>query len=78
MCNVLKRWRGVIAAGMCVISLLGPARAEAQVNQNAGALRGVVLDPEGKAVVNAAVLVRNEASAERSARRRPTGAAIFR
>lgn len=49
MCNVLKRWRGVLLTGMCVISLLGPARAEAQVNQNAGALRGVVLDPEGKA-----------------------------
>ena len=63
MCNVLKRWRGVLLTGVCVISLLGPARAEAQVNQNAGALSGVVLDPEGKAVVNAGALARSSVDA---------------
>src|SRR5258706_11263478 len=64
MRNVLRSWRGVLLAGMCVIFLLGPSPAQAQSNQNAGALSGVVLDPEGKAVVNATVLVRNEASAD--------------
>src|SRR5258705_10016227 len=62
--NVLRSWRGVLLAGMCVIFLLGPSPAQAQSNQNAGALSGVVLDPEGKAVVNATVLVRPDASAD--------------
>ena len=69
MRNLLKSRRGVIAAGVCVISLLGPVRAQALARaesraQSAGAavLNGVVLDPDGKVVVNATVLVRNDAS----------------
>jgi iron complex outermembrane receptor protein len=60
----VKRWRSVLVAGMCVISLLGSALAQAQTAQNSAAVNGSVMDPEGKVVVNAAILVRNEASAD--------------
>jgi iron complex outermembrane receptor protein len=64
MRDEVKRWRSVLVAGMCVISLLGSALAHAQTAQNSAALNGSVIDPEGKVVVNAAILVRNEASAD--------------
>ena len=46
---------------MCLLVLLSPAAVAAQ---SAASLSGSVIDPEGKAVANAAVLVRNEASAD--------------
>ena len=64
MRDVVKRWRSVLVAGMCVISLLGSALAQAQTAQNSAAVNGSVIDPEGKVVVNAAMLIRNEASAD--------------
>ena len=46
---------------MCLLVLLSPAAVAAQ---SAASLSGSVIDPEGKAVVNAAVLIRNEANAD--------------
>jgi iron complex outermembrane receptor protein len=46
---------------MCLLVLLSPAAVAAQ---SAASLSGSVIDPEGKAVANAAVLIRNEASAD--------------
>ena len=44
--------------------MTGTARLLAQVRPAAGALAGAVLDPDGKAVVGASVVIRNETSGE--------------
>jgi iron complex outermembrane receptor protein len=70
MLEALYCWRGRFVAAVSVIALLGPVHAQAQTSAataagpTTGALSGAVLDPEGKAVVNATVLIRNEATSE--------------
>ena len=59
MLTTLLRER-CVAAVMCV--LLGAVGLQAQTAGGAGIIAGTVLDPEGKAVPNATVNVKNEAT----------------
>ena len=61
MCDVARRWRCLFACFSLLLCL--GVSATAQSNDSSASLRGVVTDPEGKAVVNATVLIRNEATA---------------
>src|SRR5882672_6902913 len=61
MRNLLSRWCGVLAVGVCVLVVAGAVRLHAQAG---GALSGKVLDPDARVVVNAAIIIRNEASGE--------------
>src|SRR5215510_5170301 len=58
----LNRWRGVFACGLFAFTAMLSALVQAQ--GSSAALGGKVLDPEAKVVVNAAVIVRNEATNE--------------
>jgi iron complex outermembrane recepter protein len=62
MCDVARCWRYLIA-GVFLVFCMGAVPAAAQNADSSASLKGVVTDPEGKAVVNATVLIRNEASA---------------
>ena len=72
MCNVQRRARGIGAAALCVMCLCGSARAQSPIGADTGAATtagtataaGTVTDPEGKAVVNAAVVILNDATSE--------------
>src|ERR1700741_1684091 len=61
MRDVARCWRCLVAC-VSLLLCLGVS-ATAQTNDSSASLRGVVPDPEGKAVVNATVLIRNEATA---------------
>jgi iron complex outermembrane recepter protein len=52
------------ALGVCVLTLATPAIASAQAGSGVAAVTGVVLDPDAKVIVGAAVIVRNEATGE--------------
>ena len=60
VCFAICRWLVLAAA---VLLLVAPVAALAQ-GPTSAAMSGVVLDPDGKAVVDAAVIVRNETSGE--------------
>src|SRR5258705_295730 len=60
MRDVARRWRCLVACFSLLLCL--GVSATAQTNDSSASLKGVVTDPEGKAVVNATVLIRNEAS----------------
>ncbi|PYR66651.1 MAG: hypothetical protein DMF87_16030 [Acidobacteria bacterium] len=62
-------------AFLCLFVLVFAAVAAAQ---SAATLGGSVIDPEGKAVVNATVLVRNESSADLRASSSARSSSIFR
>ena len=52
------------ALGVCVLTLATPAVARAQATSGVAAVTGVVLDPDAKVIVNAAVIVRSETTGE--------------
>ena len=60
----ITRWasRAIVAAAIGVFTLALPCEARAQSESGAAALTGIVLDPDAKAVVNAAVVVRNDST----------------
>src|SRR5260221_12239529 len=60
MRDVARRWRCLVACFSLLLCL--GISATAQTNDSSASLKGVVTDPEGKAAVNATVLIRNEAS----------------
>src|SRR5262245_27842458 len=59
---VRNRWHRVFAGGLLAFTAMLSALVQAQ--GSGAALSGKVLDPEAKVVVNAAVIVRNEATNE--------------
>src|SRR5262245_51943660 len=59
MCDVPRCWRHVFTCFFLLLCMGSPAIA--QTNDSSASLKGVVTDPEGKAVANATVLIRNEA-----------------
>ena len=61
MRDVARRWRCLVACFSLLLCL--GVSATAQTNDSSASLKGVVTDPEGKAVVNATVLIRNETTA---------------
>jgi iron complex outermembrane receptor protein len=61
MYKALKYWRGVFAAAAFMLAAAGPGL---QAQGTGGSVSGNVLDPDSKVVVNAAVIVRNEATNE--------------
>jgi iron complex outermembrane receptor protein len=61
MYKALKYWRGVFAAATFMLAATGPGL---QAQGAGGAVSGNVLDPDSKVVVNATVIVRNEATNE--------------
>jgi iron complex outermembrane receptor protein len=61
MRDVLNGWCRVLTLGLCVFGAAGSVRLQAQAETNA-TLTGTVLDPEGGAVPNVAVVVRNDAT----------------
>jgi len=61
MRDVLNHWRRVLAVAACALIVTGAVRLQAQAG---AALGGTVLDPEAKVVVNATIIVRNEATNE--------------
>ena len=63
MRTVVNRWRGVFAAGVCVLCTVGSVHLLAQSPAGAS-IEGTVLDPDGRAVVDAAIVVRNEVTGE--------------
>src|SRR5215510_1789651 len=75
MRDVAQRWRRLFACFSLLLCVGVPAIA--QTNDSSASLKGVVTDPEGKAVANATVLIRNEASTAsadlRSTMTDPTG-----
>src|ERR1700753_963974 len=64
MWDGLRRWRMCLAIAAClpVLLTLTPGRVMAQ--GKSGTIAGVVLDPDGKAVAEAGIIVRNEASGD--------------
>src|SRR5258705_4256534 len=60
MRDVARRWRCLVACFSLLLCL--GVSATAQTKGSSASLKGFVTDPEGKAVVNATVLIRNEAS----------------
>ena len=61
MRDVLNRWRGVLAVGVCVLVAAGAVRLQAQAG---AAINGKVLDPDTRVVVSATIIVRNESTNE--------------
>ena len=61
MFDVLSRWRRVMAIGLGLLIAVAAVRLQGQSGVTLG---GKVLDPDAKVVVNAAVIVRNEATNE--------------
>jgi iron complex outermembrane receptor protein len=55
---------GLIAVVLPILPIVSPATARAQTEPAAGGVTGVVLDPEQKAVVGAAIIIRNETTSE--------------
>ena len=64
MGDVLNRWRRALVFGACLICATGSVRLHAQPEAGTATMAGTVLDPDGKVVVDAAVLVRNEMSGD--------------
>src|SRR5215471_8727744 len=75
MRDVARCWRRLFMCFSLLLCVSIPAIA--QTNDSSASLKGVVTDPEGKAVANATVLIRNEASTAsadaRSTMTDPTG-----
>jgi iron complex outermembrane recepter protein len=61
MYKAIKYWRGVFAAAAFMLAAAGPGL---QAQGPVGSVSGNVLDPDSKVVVNAAVIVRSEATNE--------------
>ncbi len=61
MRKAFECWRGVLAVATCMLVAAG---AGLQAQGGSGSVSGNVLDPDSKVVVNAAVIVRNEATNE--------------
>src|ERR1700674_1016865 len=64
MRDVLNRWRRALVVGVCVLCATGSVRLHAQSEAGTATLAGTVLDPDGKVVVDAALLIRNEMSGD--------------
>ena len=64
--DLLKRTSLTLTAalGVCLLTLAAPAIARAQTGSGVAAVTGVVIDPDAKVIVSAAVIVRNEATGE--------------
>ena len=60
---VSKTCRAALLAALLPLILIGPS-AVAHAQASAAAITGAVLDPEGKAVVDAGIIVRNEATGD--------------
>jgi iron complex outermembrane receptor protein len=59
MCEGLNRVRVALIVVVCVLCAVGTARLNAQAET--GVVGGTVLDPDGKPIANAAVVIRNDA-----------------
>src|ERR1700730_17404440 len=64
-CSAAKSLRiGLIAAVLPLLLIVPSATARAQTEPAAGGVTGIVLDPDQKAVVGAAIIIRNETTSE--------------
>jgi iron complex outermembrane receptor protein len=59
MRDLMVRWR-VLLVAVCLVGSAGAARLQAQPQPGSPVLTGSVLDPDGRAVSDAAVVLRNE------------------
>jgi iron complex outermembrane recepter protein len=70
MREALTRSRGLLIAAVCVLCAAAPARLRAQ--SPTGALAGSVLDPDGKPIANAAIVLRHEGAGANATATRTT------
>jgi len=64
MCDGVKRWRAALAVGVCLLFIWGSAGQALAQSEGAAAIAGTVLDPDGRPVADAAVLIRSDATGD--------------
>ena len=64
MSDLARRWRIGFVVGMCVLCAATSARLQAQPGAGTATLAGTVFDPDGKVIVEAALVIRNETSGD--------------
>jgi iron complex outermembrane receptor protein len=64
MRDLISRWCILLVAGVCVVSSMGIARLQAQSQPGSPVLTGTVLDPDGRVVSDAGVVIRNEVTGD--------------
>src|ERR1700730_3264614 len=64
MSDLARRWRIGFVVGMCVLCAATSARLQAQPGAGTATLAGTVFDPDGKVIVDAALVIRNETSGD--------------